>query len=300
MSASLRRLLPVFLVSVLLAPVLLFSIPMAGIQTAAAQNRPNATSSYPGTLILAGGGPLAGTGILETFIERGGGAENGRFVIVPTAGGNYTRDGNVRVFNEDEVLAPWRALGLRHVRMLHTHAREIANSDDFVEVVDDATALWFTGGRQWNIVDSYAGTRTLEAFHGLLVRGGVIGGSSAGATIQGTYLVRGDTEGSDIVMTDEPNHMYGFDFLPGTAVDQHIDTRGRWDDLIPVIEAHPNLLGIGLSESTAIVVEDGALEVIGRYMVTIHDNRRVYLPWEKPYFVLAPGMKYDLTTQNNM
>jgi len=101
-------------------------------------------------------------------------------------------------------------------------------------------------------------------------------------------------------MTDEPNHMYGFDFLPGTAVDQHIDTRGRWDDLIPVIEAHPNLLGIGLSESTAIVVEDGALEVIGRYMVTIHDNRRVYLPWEKPYFVLAPGMKYDLTTQNNM
>ncbi len=298
MPASLRRLLPVLIVSVLLALVLLFSVPLAAIKTAAAQDRPTAaTSSAPGTLILAGGGPLAGTGILETFIERGGGAESGRFVIVPTAAGNYTRDGAVRVFNEDEVLAPWRAMGLKHVRMLHTHAREIAGSDDFVKVVDEASAVWFTGGRQWNIVDSYGGTRTLDAFHALLSRGGVIGGSSAGATIQGTYLVRGDTEGSDIVMTDEPDHMYGFDFLKQTAVDQHIDTRGRWDDLIPVIEAHPDLLGIGLSESTAIVVEGNALEVIGRHMVTIHDNTRVYLPWEKPYFVLTPGMTYDLAAR---
>jgi len=266
-------------------------------ENSAAQNRPIQAASAPGTLILAGGGPLAGTGILETFIEHGGGAEDGRFVIVPTAAGNYTRDGNVREFDEDEVLSPWRTMGLRHVSMLHTHAREIANSDDFVALLDEATAIWFTGGRQWNIVDSYGGTRTLDAFRRVLERGGVIGGSSAGATIQGTYLVRGDTEGSDIVMTDEPDHMYGFDFLKQTAVDQHIDTRGRWDDLIPVIEAHPDLLGIGLSESTAIVVERGVLEVIGRYMVTIHDNTRVYLPWEKPYFVLTPGMTYDLAAR---
>ena len=57
----------------------------------------------------------------------------------------------------------------------------------------DANAVWFNGGRQWNIVDSYANTLTYREFHKVLERGGVIGGSSAGATIQGDYLVRGDT-----------------------------------------------------------------------------------------------------------
>ncbi len=272
----------------------------SGIVLAAAQDIPSAVQTGDGTLILAGGGPLEGTGILEAFIERAGGADNGRFVVVPTAAGNFTRDGQVREFDEDQVLAAWRAMGLRHVTMLHTHSAQVANTDEFVRPLEEATAVWFTGGRQWNIVDSYAGTQTLDGFWGVLARGGVIGGSSAGATIQGTFLVRGDTEGSDIVMTDEPDHQFGFGFLEQTAVDQHIDTRSRWDDLIPVIEAHPDLLGIGLSESTAILVEDGVIEVIGRYMVTIHDNTRVYLPWEKPYFVLAPGMKFDLTTRKNM
>src|SRR5207342_227931 len=75
----------------------------------------------------------------------------------------------------------------------------------------EATAVWFDGGRQWNIVDSYAGTLTYREFHKVLERGGVIGGSSAGATIQGDYLVRGDTSGPNVVMTEEKNHQKGFE-----------------------------------------------------------------------------------------
>jgi len=247
-----------------------------------------------GTLVIVGGGSTAGTGIMERFIELGGGLEEGRFVIVPTAGGNRDQEGNLRVFEEEQVLRSWRELGVQNVSMLHTHDPAIADADDFVSDLKEATAVWFNGGRQWNIVDSYAGTQTYDEFHAVLERGGVIGGSSAGATIQGEYLVRGDTEGSNVVMTDEAHHELGFEFLRRSAIDQHINARGRWDDIIPVIEAQPDLLGIGLSEGTAIIVTGDTFEVAGKWKVAVHDNTRHYQPWEKPYFVLNPGDSFDM------
>ena len=166
-----------------------------------------------GTLVIVGGGATDGTGIVEKFLELGGGAEEGRFVIVPTAGGNYDREGKLRVFDEAQVLDRWRQRGVKNVSMLHTHDPALADTEAFVADLAQATAVWFNGGRQWNIVDSYAGTRTYDLFHAVLERGGVIGGSSAGATIQGEYLVRGATQGSGIVMTDEENHQLGFEFF---------------------------------------------------------------------------------------
>jgi cyanophycinase len=247
-----------------------------------------------GTLVIVGGGSTDGTGIVEKFLELGGGAEEGRFVIVPTAGGNYDREGKLRVFDEAQVLDGWRQRGVKNVSMLHTHDPALADTEAFVAELAQATAVWFNGGRQWNIVDSYAGTRTYDLFHAVLERGGVIGGSSAGATIQGEYLVRGATQGSGIVMTDEENHQLGFEFLRKSAIDQHINARDRWDHIIPVIEAQPHLLGIGLSEGTAIIVTGDTFEVMGKWKVAVHDNTQTYQPWEKPYFVLSPGDAYDM------
>lgn len=250
-----------------------------------------------GSLIIVGGGGTAGTQILEKFVELGGGAEDGRFIVVPTAGGNFNADGSVRVFNEDDVLASWRAMGLKNVAMLHTHDKAVADTDAFAATVKGATAVWFNGGRQWNIVDSYAGTKTYDAFHGVLARGGVVAGSSAGASIQGEYLVRGDTKGSDIVMTEEVNHQRGFEFLRRSAIDQHINTRVRWDHIVPLIEERPDLLGIGLSERTAIIVTGDRFEVMGAWKVAVHDNTRPYQPWEKPYLVLQAGDVFNMRTR---
>jgi cyanophycinase len=250
-----------------------------------------------GALVVVGGGGMDGTGIIERFIELGGGADTGRFVIVPTAGGNVDQTGTARVFDEDQVLRAWRARGLANVSMLHTHDPKLADTPAFAAKLEAATAVWFNGGRQWNIVDSYAGTRTYAALHAVLARGGVIGGSSAGATIQGAYLVRGDTKGPDIVMTDEANHQKGFEFLRRSAIDQHINARGRWDDIIPVIAQRPELLGIGLSEGTAIIVTGDVFEVMGKWKVAVHDNTRGYQPWEKPYYVLSPGDVYNMKTR---
>ena len=178
--------------------------------------------------------------------------------------------------------------------MLHTADPKVADTEEFVRPLLTANAVWFNGGRQWNLVDSYANTRTLAEFHRVLGRGGVIAGSSAGATIQGDYLVRGDTSGPDIVMTAEPNHQHGFAFLCRTAIDQHINTRHRWDDLTAVVQKYPGLLGIGLSEGTAIVVTGDRFTVMGKWKVAVHDNSRTYPPGEKAYVVLSAGDVYNM------
>jgi cyanophycinase len=249
-----------------------------------------------GTLVIVGGGNTDGTGIVEKFIELAGGPTK-KFIIVPTAGGNRNREGTITRYNEEDVIRSWTRRGLVNVKMLHTHDPKVADSEAFVKDLREADAVWFNGGRQWNIVDSYADTLTYREFHKVLERGGVIGGSSAGATIQGEYLVRGDTSGADVMMTAEPNHQDAFKFLRGVAVDQHINTRNRWDDLIAVVGKFPKLLGIGLSEGTAIIVKGDAFEVTGKWKVAVHDNTRLYQPWEKPYFVLSAGDVYNMKTR---
>jgi len=249
-----------------------------------------------GSLVIQGGGSAEGTGIQETFVNRAGGV-NAKIIIVPTAAGNRTPDGKIKVYEEAKVVATWKKMGLTNVHMLHTADPKVADTEEFASMLRDATGVWFDGGRQWNIVDSYANTRTLQEFRKVLERGGVIGGSSAGASIQADYLVRGAVAGSEIVMTTEPEHQHGFAFLRRAAIDQHINTRNRWDDIIPVIKKYPNLLGIGISEGTAIVVDGDRFQVIGKWKVAVHDNTRAYQPWEKPYYVLSPGDVYNMKTR---
>jgi cyanophycinase len=249
-----------------------------------------------GHLVIQGGGSDVDTGIWETFVNLAGGLD-AKIVVVPTAGGNRGPDGKLIIYKEEQVLAQWKKRGATNVFMLHTADKKVADTEEFAKVLRDAQGVWFNGGRQWNCVDSYAGTLTEREFHQVLERGGVVGGSSAGATIQGDYLVRGAVAGSDIVMTPEPEHQHGFAFLRKSAIDQHINTRNRWDDLIPVIKKYPDLLGIGLSEGTAIVVTGDKFEVIGKWKVAIHDNTRVYQPWEKPYYILSAGDIYNMKTR---
>ena len=290
-----KRLLSVSLVAL----VLTGAWPLGAEQAAAPPTAISAPAAAPeygpakGTLVIVGGAMSDTFGIPQRFIELAGGPGK-KFVIVPTNGGNRGADGAPVVYKEETVLAAWKKRGLTNVVMLHTWDPKVADTEAFVTPLLDADAVWFDGGRQWNMVDSYMNTRTLKAFRDVLNRGGVIAGSSAGATIQGDYLVRGDTKGPDIMMTEEPNHQRGFAFLKRSAIDQHINTRNRWDDLVPVIAKYPQYLGIGLSEDTAIVVTGDRFEVIGRWKVTAHDNTQAYEPWEKPYDVLNVGDVYDM------
>ena len=238
-----------------------------------------------GTLLLAGGG-LRDSAVLTRFLALAGGSD-ARIVVIPTAQAADTFD------DRYEGLEQFRALGATNVRLLHTRDRGVANSDAFIRTLDDADAVWLSGGRQWRLADAYLDTRTLDALRRLLDRGGVIGGSSAGATIQGAVLVRGDTGGNETMLGD---HTVGFGFLTNTAVDQHLLRRNRQFDLIEVVEAHPGILGIGIDENTAIVVRQDAFEVIGAGYVAIYDANTLVRGRGRFYF-LAPGDRFDLVTR---
>src|SRR5699024_4910268 len=126
--------------------------------------------------------------------------------------------------------------------VFHPRDREEANSPEFIAKLRDAGGIWFGGGRQWRTVDAFEGTASIAAFHDVLKRGGAIGGSSAGATIQGEYLVRGNPLGNLQMMAE--GYERGFGFLPGTAIDQHFTQRKRQPDMLLLKRTFPQLLGL--------------------------------------------------------
>ena len=235
-----------------------------------------------GSLVIVGGG-LGDKEIVERIIALAGG-HDAPLVMIPTAGGAPRYD------QYWEGQRPFREGGVTDITILHTYDPETADTDEFVAPLRRARGVFFGGGRQWRLADAYLNTRTHRELFALLERGGVISGSSAGASIMGSFLVRGDTETNTVMMGD---HVEGFSLLKNVGIDQHLLRRNRQFDLIEVIEAHPELLGIGLDENTAIVVEGDRFEVIGESYVAIYDNRRQIPPGGKFYF-LAPGDRFDL------
>ena len=184
-------------------------------------------------------------------------------------------------------------LGFRNVTVLPQTGKDDIESEAFEEALQQAKGVWFGGGRQWRFVDAYEGTRAVELFQGVLARGGVIGGSSAGASIQADFLVRGSPLGNEEMMAE--GYERGLGFLPGVAIDQHFSQRKRFLDLTSVVRRHPGLLGIGIDEATALVVRGPVGEVIGRGSVHFYDNRNSPLPAaERDHQTVATGGKYDL------
>jgi cyanophycinase len=238
-----------------------------------------------GSLVVVGGGQLDRP-ILEQFIQLAGGPD-APIVVIPTAGEDSTYD------QYWPGLRQLREAGATRLTVLHTRDRSVANAPDFAAPIREARGVWFPGGRQWRLADAYLDTRVHEALKDVLARGGVIGGTSAGATILGSYLVRGDTRTNTIMMGD---HEVGFAFLRNVGIDQHLLRRNRHFDLIEVIEKRPELLGIGIDEGTAIVVRGDSFEVIGRSYVVIFDRERM-VGRDGRFYFLAPGDRYNLKTR---
>ncbi|HEY0648244.1 DUF695 domain-containing protein [Phenylobacterium sp.] len=247
----------------------------------AALAAPGVRGPDKGTLIIAGGGKL-GREIVGRFITLAGGP-GARIVVVPTAA--------EQDFGQDcPCLGMFRALGATNLTVLHTRDPKVADTEAFAAPLRTASAVWFVGGRHWRLVDSYAGTRTEAEIKKLLARGGVVGGTSAGASIQASYLVRGAREGNEVMMA--PGYEKGFGLMQGVAIDQHITARGRENHLKTVIDKHPDLLGIGIDQSTAIEVTRDRFKVLGVGHVFIHDGKKQ--PNGGFYSLLRPGEAFDL------
>jgi cyanophycinase len=235
-----------------------------------------------GALVIIGGN-MMDPAIMKKFLELAGGPD-APVVVIPTGSGEPAYD------QYWSGLQTFKNAGATNLTVLHTDSRSEADSEAFVRPIQKARAVFLWGGRQWRLADSYLNTRTHKELHALLARGGVIGGSSAGATIQGSFLVRGDTKGNETMMGD---HQEGLGFLRNVAIDQHLLKRNRQFDLLEVIERHPQLLGIGLDEDTAIVVRGDEFEVIGRSYVAIYD-RQFRMKRQGTFYFLSAGDRYDM------
>ncbi len=238
-----------------------------------------------GTLILGGGGRMPDE-VIRTFVEAAGGPD-APIVVLPTAASDPLpeRLSAVEMLEES---------GARNVVSLRERTLEDVESDSFLATLRQARGLWFSGGRQWRLVDAYEDTQAYDLFHDVLRRGGAVGGSSAGASIQAEYMVRGNPLGNREIMAE--GYERGFAFLPGSAVDQHFSSRDRSADMTRLVDTYPQVLGIGIDESTALVVSGSVARVVGENHVYFYD-RTGPLATEQPDSIkIGHGERFDMLT----
>ncbi|MFL5343138.1 MAG: Type 1 glutamine amidotransferase-like domain-containing protein, partial [Gemmataceae bacterium] len=255
--------------------------------------RERATADYPpkelrppevpsGALVIVGGGGMP-PDISRKFVELAGG-KNAFIVVLPTSMPDPIPPGIEGGF--------FQRFGAGHVQALKARELKDVEAPESLELLKKATGIWFDGGRQWRFIDAYEGTKAEGLFRDVLRRGGVIGGSSAGASIQGDYLCRGDPLGPNPIICE--GYERGLGFLPGVAIDQHFTQRKRQPDMTKLTNTYPQFLGLGLDEATAVVVKGQVAEVMGRGKAHFYDRRKPLADGKPDYEQVSAGGRYDL------
>ncbi|MGH2406631.1 MAG: cyanophycinase [Candidatus Limnocylindrales bacterium] len=213
--------------------------------------------------------------ILNRFVALAGG-HDARVAVISTASSLGAAAGELyrRVFTE---------LGCNSVVTVHATTRAEANDDAMARLVRRATGIFLTGGNQLRLSATIGGTRLAQAILERHREGAVVAGTSAGASAMSSHMMAFGASGGS-PRQRMAQMAAGLGVLPGVIVDQHFEQRNRLGRLLAIIAQNPSLLGIGVDEDTAGVVDpDGVLEVIGRRSVTIIDGSGADTDaWEVP------------------
>jgi cyanophycinase len=215
--------------------------------------------------------------VRDRFLELAGG-KRARLVVIPTASSWAELPGVPRSYDY------WKAQNVASVVVMHTRKRQQADDPAFVKPLQEATGVWLGGGDQTKLVAVYHGTAVEKELQKLLARGGVIGGTSAGASAMSAVMIEGGNP-TAVVGT-------GLGLLPGVVIDQHFLNRNRLDRLLGVLARHPSYLGIGIDEQTAVIVKGRTLTVEGNATVRV-----CFAAWGRlppSVQVLKSGGKVDL------
>jgi cyanophycinase len=251
-----------------------------------------------GKLILTGGDLETG---LKEFVTFAGGPD-ANIVYIPTAASILRLPSGLvwELRSTDELPANTpefkaelcKMFGIKTITILHTRNRKIANSEDFVKPLRSAHGVWISGGNAGRLSQAYLDTLTQRELEAVLRRGGVIGGNSAGAIIQGSYTIRGNPN-KPVLMAKGSER--GFAFLTNVAVNPHLSEAMRQNELVTILDTHPQLLGIGIDEKAAIVVTGDSFQVIGNGRVAIYDNTNHDGNW---FYWLDTGQSFNLRTRS--
>ena len=223
-------------------------------------SKPGRPHLAKGTLVLSGGGGV-NEDTFDRFIQAAGG-KDARIVCIPSA--TYTPMGQkIKSYSARKL----RGAGCTRVVVLNLSNPHRADQDRrLLRVLEEADGIWIDGGRTYNIIDGFHGTKAHELMRAVLARGGVIGGSSAGCQVAGDFLLRGNPRtNKDLVFE---GYTRGLGFLQAVVLDAHFRQRDREKPLSELISQHPQLLGIGVDADTAIVVRGSKAEVVGSNKVS--------------------------------
>ncbi len=243
---------------------------------------------YKGKLIIIGGGDILDT-MYNLFAKDIGGKDQ-PIVYIPTATDDEPW------IQAGQHLVKFTSRGFTNLTTVHTRDKQKANDPVFVDRIRKAKGVFIGGGDQANIAASFLGTDVHKELIALLNRGGIIMGTSAGATIMGEVMITGWEQRK----APHVQHQYpaGLAFMKNTSIDQHVLVRNRQFDLIPMMETNPNLLGMALDEATAAYVQRDSIQVVGRSYMMIFDHQdwnnqkkewgKVY----KPFMMYSEGEVY--------
>jgi cyanophycinase len=243
--------------------------------------------------------------ILKEFAAAAGGLD-ARIAVIPTA--SSLGPEIVDVYD-----ALFRAEGAAEVMEVRPHTREDASDPDLVKKLGEATGIFMTGGNQLKLSAVICGTPVGDAIVEAHRRGVVVAGTSAGASIQSSHMVAFGTPGAT-PRQRMTQLAAGLGLLDSTVIDQHFSQRNRYGRLLMIVSQSPSLLGLGIDEDTAAIVEtdrDGhdVLRVLGRGAVTIMDPAALVtnsyeVQRSAPILasgivlhVLPQGARFDLTSR---
>ena len=260
-------------------------------------------SQPKGTLVIIGG--VQTKEIIKKYAELAGG-KDAKIIIIPNAGSRQVESSLKQV-------EQFKEFGANSDYLLFT--RESADADSNLKKLDDATAVFFLGGDQSDLTRDMLGTKLLDKIFDLYNNGVLVGGSSAGAAVMSEVMITGNElinkDSSTSFVSIEKNNIEtkpGFGFLKTVIIDQHFLKRKRHNRTISTVIEHPNLLGVAIDESTAIIVyPDDKFEVIGNNQVLVYDatnsqNIREDIKGNlgitnMKLHVLINGDKFDLKTK---
>lgn len=237
--------------------------------------------------------------ILKAVAER---LNGGRLVIATVA--SHTREGYF-----DSYVSAFGALGVTDLVELYVEDRSQEEIASAIAVLDGAAGLFFTGGDQLRLSSLIGRTAVETRIQALHAAGGVVAGTSAGASAMSeTMLVKGASKGSYRI--GELHMAPGLGLLGGVIIDQHFAERGRFGRLLGAVAHNPRLLGVGVDENTALVVESERFDVIGSgaaYVVDGGGVSHVNIAEAKPeqalslfdvrMHVLSSGDSFDLSAR---
>ncbi len=257
-----------------------------------------AAAEPKGHLVLIGGGEKPAAAMAK-FVELAGGPQ-APIVAIPTASAEPDTGANyVKLFKDE--------YGCTNVAALEIRTREDAARPEYVELARKARGIFFAGGDQARITKALLDTPVGEAIAAAFADGAVVGGTSAGTACQSDPMITGEGD-FKVIRTGAVELVRGLGFFRGVIVDQHFIARQRSNRLVSVILEHPDLLGVGVDEDTAIWVRpDNTFQVIGASSVMVLDAKAA--PVERRgaekgndllgvrglrVDILLPGEEYDI------